>query len=48
MEIGGLNPSLMVIMVVELGSGVKVYNKDKEGPIIISFPFQPPGQETTP
>ena len=35
-------------MVVEVGSGVRVYNKDKESPIIISFPVQPPGQETTP
>lgn len=48
MDIGGLNPSLSVIMVVELGSGVRVGNKDKESPIIISFPVQPPGQETTP
>ena len=40
---GGLNPLLLVIVVVELGSGVKVYDEDKEGPIILSFPFQPPG-----
>ena len=35
-------------MVVEVGSGVKVYSKGKESPIIISFPIQPPGQEPTP